>query len=138
MGYNWGMLIPEEQVDQPAIIILLWVEGKPIPKQSFRYRKGGGYIAPRVTAWQSIISFHAASYMARCNLEPFTCPLEVSLKFYLPTRRRVDLDNLSKAVLDAMNQTVYLDDCQIVKLTIEKIFDRPEYPGVLIEVKGVT
>lgn len=38
-----------------------------------------------------------------------------------------DIDNVSKAVLDAMNDCVYFDDCQVYKIDVEKRYtDKPE------------
>ena len=34
-----------------------------------------------------------------------------------------DIDNLAKFVLDGMNQLVYEDDKQVVKLVVYKLFD---------------
>jgi len=47
--------------------------------------------------------------------------LAVSLKLYVPDRRRRDLDNVLKPVLDALQYAgVYVDDNQIVELRISK------------------
>lgn len=37
-------------------------------------------------------------------------------------KSKPDLDNIAKAVLDALNDFAYRDDSQVVKLTVEKIF----------------
>jgi len=50
----------------------------------------------------------------------FSGKLQVSLEFYPPNRRRRDLDNLLKSVLDAMTHAgVWLDDSQIKNLCVE-------------------
>ena len=47
------------------------------------------------------------------------CRLRVRLVAYPPDRRRRDIDNLCKSVLDSMQAAgVYLDDSQIDELTI--------------------
>ena len=38
-------------------------------------------------------------------------------------KRRIDVDNLSKFVLDAMNQSIYHDDTQVVKLVAMKLYN---------------
>lgn len=48
-------------------------------------------------------------------------PKSLSKKIHLPFRRP-DLDNLEKAVLDALQGVVYDDDSRIVRKTSEKIF----------------
>ena len=41
----------------------------------------------------------------------------------LVTKKKVDLDNLSKFVLDAMNNVVYIDDTQVHILICSKVYD---------------
>lgn len=38
-------------------------------------------------------------------------------------KRRIDVDNLSKFILDAMNGPMYVDDSQVVRLVATKIYD---------------
>ena len=66
-----------------------------------------------------------------------TTSLDVEIYFYLPNHSRRDIDNLSKAILDAMNQVVYIDDCQVVDLLLHKRFNADEY-GVTVAVKEAT
>lgn len=47
-------------------------------------------------------------------------PVSVRIRVYPPDRRRRDLDNTLKAVLDAMSKRVYCDDWQIVKIEATK------------------
>ena len=37
-----------------------------------------------------------------------------------PTTRNGDLDNIAKSILDALNECVYHDDCQVTTLIISK------------------
>lgn len=110
-------------------MIEFFVAGDPVPKQSFRYSAHGGYTDPRVTAWQEQIS-----YIARQNIvEPIDGPVSLTLEFYLRDNRRVDADNLSKAVCDALNGIAYKDDRQIIDLHIMKVICKTN-PGVHIFV----
>ena len=111
--------------------IQFWVPGNPIPKQSFRYSKKGSYQPKRVTEWQELVAWHAkAAMVGKGYLE---VRLKVELNFKRKNKRKVDLDNLSKAVLDACNKIVWEDDVQIVDLRITKRVDKEE-PGVMITV----
>lgn len=51
---------------------------------------------------------------------PYKKPLKVELHFYKPVKTTVqkygDIDNLAKAVLDACNGILWLDDSQIIEL----------------------
>ena len=73
-------------------------------------------------------------------------PLEGYLGFKMPRpksarksdhypAKRPDLENLSKAVFDAMEGVVYKDDAQIVRAVLEKDYD-PQ-PGVVIQVRAI-
>ena len=76
--------------------------------------------------------------------EPMAGPVAVTILFGLKRPKGVsakkrpypavkpDLDNLAKAVLDALNEVVIADDNQVVKLTLEKCYQ--EYGAVGIEV----
>jgi Holliday junction resolvase RusA-like endonuclease len=59
--------------------------------------------------------------LASQRVQPLAGPLEVQVKLYPPDRRRRDVDNTLKAVLDALQHGgAYEDDNQIVRLAIEK------------------
>ena len=108
-----------------------FVEGNPVPKQSFNMGKYGGYPKKGVKEWEELIGWQAKL----CHRgTPLQGNLQVDMQFYLGHKRRVDLDNLSKSVLDGMNGIVYEDDRQVVKLYLEKYYDK-ERPGVMVTVK---
>lgn len=107
-------------VDKPAAVAFE-VQGQPVAKQSFRYGNGHGYQPDRVTSWEAAVAWAAAQAMT--GRAPLTGPLCVRLDFYLPSRRRVDCDNLAKCALDGCAQGgLFGDDSQIVNLHIVKHF----------------
>lgn len=116
--------------------VIFWVPGNPAPKQSFRMlRAGGGYTEMRVKAWQKQVWVSARQAM---NLLPPTDEaVRVELDFVLTARRRVDLDNLSKAVLDACNRVIWKDDQQVVELQIRKLLKPDAEAGVWVRVDVV-
>lgn len=60
--------------------------------------------------------------LRRKAIETLSGDLIVDIKLTPPDRRRRDVDNSLKALLDAMQYGgVYFDDSQIVRLTIEKV-----------------
>lgn len=63
--------------------------------------------------------------------------LAVTIRLYPPDRRRRDIDNCAKAILDALQAAgVYEDDCQIDRLTIDRA-ERVNGGQVVVTVKGV-
>jgi len=114
-------------------IIKFRVNGTPVPKQSFRKTQSGGYTDPRVEAWQWEVTQAAKSSVRMGDL--LTCKLGVRMTFYLPDYRRRDLDNLSKAVLDACNMIIWKDDSQVAYLELVKyVADKDNPCGVSVEV----
>ncbi len=65
---------------------------------------------------------HSVCYiLAAKKCKPIAGPLEVTITVYPPDRRRRDVDNVQKALLDALQHGgAYADDSQIVRLAIEK------------------
>jgi crossover junction endodeoxyribonuclease RusA len=61
------------------------------------------------------------SILAAHGIRPLDGPLVVKVAVYPPDRRRRDIDNLQKALLDALGHGgAYHDDSQIARLTIER------------------
>jgi Holliday junction resolvase RusA-like endonuclease len=115
--------------------LAFFVDGKPVPKQAFRSIRGHVTRPVNVKAWQDVVGWTAQIAMrALGRIDPLAGPLEVELHFALFNRRPMDLDNLSKAVLDGMNRVVWQDDRQIVDLHITKSIDA-EHPGVQVLVR---
>ncbi len=116
--------------------VVFRVSGTPVPKQSFRVdaRTGRvrGFRAGRVSAWQDAVA--GMGMVAMVGQEPLGGDLAVWLDFELPTRRRLDLDNLSKGCLDALNGVCWRDDRQIVELHLRKRVGKQ--PGVLVRVEA--
>ena len=108
------------------------VYGNPLPKQSYRHSKHGGYTPKRIKDWQTKIGW-VAKECTRPEERLTAGDVTVWLHFYRSDKRRVDLDNLSKAVLDALNGIIWHDDKQVTTLHITKEYDR-ENPRVEIKV----
>lgn len=100
-----------------------------------------------VKQWREIVAMVAAT---ACGAAPIGLPMGVRLEFVLPVPKtylkkdgtlrkgrsplpvgKPDLDNLSKAVLDAMNQILFTDDSLVVSLHATKAWALPpREPGV--------
>lgn len=113
--------------------ITIEVSGEPRPKQSFRYSsRGGGYTAAPVKAWQDTVAWEAK--IAMKGMDMLSGYLSATMIFRLGNKRRVDLDNLSKAVLDAMNGIVYEDDTIVCKLKLYKMVVKKKDAGVSVVI----
>jgi Holliday junction resolvase RusA-like endonuclease len=121
-------------IDENHLVgIGFWIDGVAVAKQSFRYAKGGGYRDPRVTIWEEKVAYAAKEKLA--GREMMAGELSVQLRFYMPNRRRVDVDNLSKGVLDALKDVLFTDDSQVVELHVKKYID-PQKPRVYVSVSN--
>ena len=120
------------------------IEITPVAKGRPRYARRGNFVQTytptKTREYEDVIRENAK--LAMGSSEPLETPLNVLLLFGMPIPsstpkkalegylngsvrhiKKPDLDNLAKAVLDAMNGVVYLDDNQICRLTIEKNYD---------------
>jgi Holliday junction resolvase RusA-like endonuclease len=102
-------------------------------------------MTPKSTrAFEASVRAVAAAVMSRKQMAPFSCPVEMELRFCFqgdpmtwPTAPADgDLDNLVKAVKDAINKVVYVDDRLVVRSIETK--ECGEYPLVSFTVRPVS
>ncbi len=124
------------------------VLGDPVPKARARtVRKGGrtwSFTPKKVVSWEKLVKAEAEKHFKK----PLTGPIMVSMIFYLnrPASRRVDiwvpttpdLDNLEKAVLDALNGVAYEDDRYVVAKNGQKKYVRYDDPRVCVRITSLS
>lgn len=136
--------------------LVFLVEGTPIAQPRHRSTRNGRHYIPKehkVHAWKDAIRQDSAG--AR-PAKPFRGPLELTLEFVLPAPkmlgpvddaglpppcdRKPDIDNLTKAVMDAMNdQGFWIDDAQVATLIVSKRYAQSaENPHCLVSVRPLT
>lgn len=131
---------------------------KPIPKQrpQFNSKKKTAYTPKRTLDYERIISSYVKSTM---NSKGMTIidrdiPLKITCKFCFqitkswPKKKKEqalngeifpitsnigDVDNLVKAIEDAMNGIAYVDDGQIVKVESEKVYAEENQIIIILE-----
>ena len=109
------------------------VPGRPVPMARPRVTAHGTYTPKTCRIYKHCVESLAKAAMLSNDFAPFENePLECRVKFIFPLPKsrknpwatsRPDLDNLYKAVTDAMNGIVYKDDSQIVRASIEKAYE---------------
>jgi len=111
-------------------------------------RSGHAYTPKRTADYEKAIADH---YKAEGG-ELFVGPIEVKLIFQMPVpkgfpkkvhkqiedgtlkhTKKPDIDNLAKAVLDALNEVAFSDDSHITKLTLVKRYSF--FPGTTMTIK---
>ena len=146
------------EAHSPARAVRFDVLGKPVPKARPRMGKGGRIYTPRTTADYEAHVMRTALLCASgagigkaqpvgkadgARFAYFGGPVEVELAVFFPDRRRRDLDNAAKSVLDGLQlgrrkgTALLADDDQVVRLVVTKAVDR-ERPRVEVTVREVT
>jgi Holliday junction resolvase RusA-like endonuclease len=117
-----------------------FLEIKPVSKGRPRLGRSGTYTPKKTAQYEAMVKSLMAINLR--GIQPTDKPIVMELVFNFkspkshkrkgiaPNTARPDIDNLAKAVLDALNGVVYLDDCQIHKITISKIWN--DFDGVQI------
>jgi Holliday junction resolvase RusA-like endonuclease len=80
-----------------------------------RFIKGHAYTPASTRGYEKELAWH---FRTACK-EPWKGLIALEIQFC--TASSGDADNLAKAVLDAGNKILFLDDSQVVRLTTEKI-----------------
>lgn len=132
------------------------VDGEPVPKGRPRFTMRAGF--PQSYTPEKTVEYEKRVRDAYKNGEgEFFAdkPIEVMVEAFFPVPRsmpkkrralmeqgfelhckRPDLDNVVKAVLDALNGTAYEDDCRIIRLKAEKWYsDRPRTEITIKEIE---
>ena len=113
-------------------MIDLWIPGEPRAKGRPRLDVRGRVYTPKATreAEETLRQW----FVAR-RVRPFSGDVRVFMRFQLPTKRRVDLDNLVKLAADAAIGHLWNDDSQVVKFEAELERGSSE-PGTRIRVEA--
>jgi Holliday junction resolvase RusA-like endonuclease len=113
-----------------ARVIEFTVEGQPYSKARPRVTGKGTY-TPKVQR----INAEALAWEFRLAVkEPFLANVEIELTFYRGNRQRIDLDNLTKQVLDAANTIAWNDDSQVTSILARLHYDG-ERPRTIIVIR---
>ena len=132
--------------------IFFVVPGEPVPKARPRFTMQGGkartYTPTSSAAYETTVGLLAhAAMRAQGISEPMKGALHVQVQAFFPVPHswskkrkaaaswhasRPDLDNVVKAVLDALNGVAYKDDARVVGLHSLKVYS--DNPGVLVEI----
>lgn len=113
--------------------------------------------AKRNKDWKAVVALAAERAMRTACIEsPLTCPLDVSMIFYMPRPKghyctgkhaalvrpkfigavpdkKPDVLKLARSTEDAMKEIVWKDDCQTISLTLRKHYG--VNPGCFISIR---
>ena len=107
----------------------------PSVNRMYRNGRGGRYKRPEVEEWQSDIARQLREKWGK--LRPYTGEVEVRVQFTVNNRRRWDIDNRLKALLDCFEMGgVIKDDTQISGIIAKRV--EGETSQTQIEVSNLT
>lgn len=66
------------------------------------------------------------------HLRPIPTEIELNVRLYFGSKRKHDIDNYNKILLDSLTGILWVDDSQIIKLTVEKFYCK-ENPRIELE-----
>jgi Holliday junction resolvase RusA-like endonuclease len=121
-----------------------FVPGEPRSKErprTVRVKKSGKtitYTPTATTSYEHTVRTHARRAIALARWGPSSKDdrFNVSMEVRLGTRRRKDLDNIVKAVLDGLMPVVFADDWQVCSFYVHRVVGHPK-PGLELRIDRV-
>ena len=117
----------------PEKVIRFTHHGEPRSKQRPMVTKRGTFTRPETVAAEKEIR----DLWRSLGVDPFTHHVIVEIDFFNGNRRRRDLDNMAKLVLDALNGEAYDDDHRVVELNLRKFFTDKDNARSVITIREV-
>lgn len=117
----------------PTNVVSFTAYGEPKSKQRPRVVRGRAY-----TPMETLLAERAIAESYRAVSEHlFEHDVVVSIDFFNGNRRRRDIDNMAKLVMDALNGVAFVDDYQVVGLNLRKFFTEKERARTVVRVAEV-
>lgn len=139
-------------------MIDMMIHIKPLPQPRPRFARRGNFVTtydtPKIKTYKKHIEISVRNEMASKKIRMTERPLIINLTFtFAPPKsypkykvkeimsgkmkytKNVDVDNLAKAVMDAINGVAYQDDRQVIELGVKKQYG--EKDAIHINIKEV-
>lgn len=108
-------------------VAVIEIPGTPVPKQRPRLVSGRVFTPSKTHAAEELIAWKARAAGVRIS----TSDVSVTVGFHFTGKRRGDIDNLVKTVLDALNGVAYVDDRQVLHLQAAVVLGASEAKTVI-------
>ena len=97
----------------------------------WRHTKNGHYISVEGKKYRQFVFFHCLNHRNQFTKES---RLSIDIQAYPPDKRKRDIDNILKSLLDALQYAcIYYDDSQIDELSIKRNLDLEGKVKIIIE-----
>lgn len=112
------------------------VEGPPVGKQRAIVTKRGAFTPAKTRAYERLVGNEARFALLEAAKEhwPFDAHYSLTCRIYMQDERRRDIDNVGKAVSDALNGVAYDDDSQVHEVHLYRYLSR-EHPRVEVALE---
>ena len=103
--------------------LIFTVPGEPVPKARAGRQGRKSYTPERTRLAEEAVGIYALAAFqdSQLMMRDSVGHYGLKLKFYIKAKRRRDLDNLAKTVMDGMKAILWLDDSQVHILVAGKI-----------------
>jgi Holliday junction resolvase RusA-like endonuclease len=108
------------------------IDGEAVPKGRPRVSRTGTYTPARTVAYRDEVQAAYLAVARRYNRDD-QGRYAVTIQVVTASRRRSDLDNIAKAILDALNGVAFGDDSQVDRLVVTRHFGETPLTRVLVE-----
>lgn len=92
------------------------IPGAPVPKARPRVVRGHAFTPKRTRSYERKVRRCARA----AGVRPLAGPVSLALEVWPADHHRMDIDNIAKAVSDALNGLAYDDDSQVDLLTVRR------------------
>jgi len=114
------------------------VLGEPVAKARPRVGNGHAYTPEATRTWEQAVGWAALQARGAAGIaEPVAGPVAVTMEFRVSEGSRADIDNLAKAVLDALNGIIYADDSQVHYIAARRLLAGAEPPAASVTVSFI-
>lgn len=138
------------------MVVEFTIPGQPVPKGRPKFARRGAnvvaYTPAKTVSYENLVKMAATVAMAGRTPTAKPVHLAVTLTLQIPaswsgkrralavagvirSTKKPDLDNMAKILSDGCNGILWVDDAQVVQITIRK--DYGEIPGAVVTVREV-
>lgn len=116
--------------------IAFTIPGPPKSKARPRVTSRGTFMPADYRAWKKHVAACAMGAPGVRDWDAYAQAFRVSVDFYMPTRRGLDVDNLVGGVLDGLNGVMWKDDAAVAELArVRRLHDK-DNPRAEVTIEG--
>ena len=97
-------------------------------------KSGRTYLTKEGKEYRKTIKEQVEAQMFGYNIDVLKGNLSATFIFFHDNRRKNDLDNSLKSILDCFNEVLFEDDSQLISITLSKKYDKQE-PRIELLIK---